>query len=156
MAYGLLAHRSHWLYRKSSIRLFGDCLRRLLRNANRRLFRHRLPRLLGNCLRWLLLDRLCRLLCGRGRPLFRDRFYRLIRGTRCRLLRNDLNHVVRFLLIVTREIQRGRSQPLRMKISAGNDKKRCSCECPEGRSFPHEGEVMPGIVPLGKLFFGFF
>ena len=43
-----------------------------------------------------------------------------------------------------------------MKISAGNDKKRCSCECPEGRSFPHEGEVMPGIVPLGKLFFGFF
>jgi len=43
-----------------------------------------------------------------------------------------------------------------MKISAGNDKKRCSCECPEGRSFPHEGEVMPGIVPLGKLFFRLF
>ena len=43
-----------------------------------------------------------------------------------------------------------------MKISAGNDKKRCSCECPEGRSFPHEGEVMPGIVPLGKLFFWLF
>lgn len=43
-----------------------------------------------------------------------------------------------------------------MKSCAGNDKKRCSCECPEGRSFPHEGEVMPGIVPLGKLFFWFF
>src|SRR6185437_16113947 len=51
---------------------------------------------------------------------------------------------------------RRRSQRLRAKRCAGNDKKRCSCECPEGRSFPHEGEVMPGIEPLGKLFFSYF
>jgi len=104
IAYGLLAHRSHWLYRKGSPRLFGDCLRRLLGDRTHRLFRHRLRRLLGDCWRWLLLDRLCWL--PRGRSLFRDRFNRLIRGTRCRLLRNHLNHVVRFLLIVTRKIQR--------------------------------------------------
>ena len=156
MVYGLLAHRSHWLYRKSSPRLFGDRLRRLLRDRTRRLLRHRLRRFLGDCLRWLLFDRLCRLPCGYGRSLFRDRFYRLIRGTWRRLLRDHLNHVVRFLLIVAREIQRRRSQRLRAKRCAGNDKKRCSCECPEGRSFPHEGEVMPGIEALGKLFFRIF
>src|SRR5881227_1609459 len=89
MAYGLLAHRSHWLYRKSSPRLFGDCLRRLLRDRTRRLFRNRLRRLLGDRLGWL----------------FRDRFYRLIRATESRLLRDHLNHVVRFLLIVARKIQ---------------------------------------------------
>ena len=156
MAYGLLAHRSHWLYREGSPRLFGDCLRRLLRDRARRLFRHRLRRLFGDRLRWLLLDGLCRLPRGSGHSLFRDRFYRLIRGTRCRLLRNHLNHVVRLLLIVTRKVQRWRGQRLRAKRCAGNDKKRCSCECPEGTSFLHEGEVMPGIVPLGKLFFRFF
>src|ERR687888_2778983 len=43
-----------------------------------------------------------------------------------------------------------------MNSCAGNDKKRCSCECPEGRSFPHEREVMPGIAPLGKPFFSDF
>ncbi len=106
MAYGLLAHRSDWLYRKSSPGLFGDRLRRLLRDRARRLFRHRLRRLFGDCLRWLLLDRLSRLPRGCGRSLFRDRFYRLIWGTRCRFLRNHLNHVVRLLLIVTGKIQR--------------------------------------------------
>jgi hypothetical protein len=148
MVYGLLAHRSDWFYRKNSPRLFGDCLRRLLR--------HRLRRLLGDCLRWLLLDQLCRLPWGCGRSLFGDRFYRLIRGARRRLLRDHLNHVVRVLLIVAPKIQRRRSQRLRANSGAGNDKKRCSCECPEGRSFPHEGEVMPGIETLGKLFFLIF
>ena len=82
MAYGLLTHRSHWLYRKSSPRLFGDGLRRLL------------------------LDRLRRFLRGCGRSLFRDRFYRLIRGTRCRLLRDHLNYVISLFLVVVREFQR--------------------------------------------------
>ena len=69
---------------------------------------------LAICLRLVLLYRLRRFFRGRGGPLFRDRFYRLIWGTRCRFLRNHLNHVVRFLLIVTRKIQRRRSQRLRM------------------------------------------
>jgi hypothetical protein len=102
----LLTHWSHWLYRKSSPRLFGDCLRRFLGDRTRRLFRHRLRRLLGDCLRRLLLDRLCRLLRGHRCSLFRDRFYGLIRGRLCRLLRDHLNHVVRVLLVVAREIQR--------------------------------------------------
>ena len=102
----LLTHGSHWLYRKSSARLVGDCLRRFFGNRTRRLFRHRLRRLLGYCLRWLLLDRLCRLLRGHRRSLFRDRFYGLIRGRLCRLLRYHLNHVVCVLLIVARKIQR--------------------------------------------------
>jgi len=106
MAYGLLAHRSHRLYRKSSPRLFSDCLRGLLGDRTRRLFRHGLRRLLGDCLRWLLLDRLCRLLRDCGRSLFRDRFYRLIRGTRCRLLRDHLNYVISLFLVVVREFQR--------------------------------------------------
>jgi len=106
MAYGLLAHRSHWLYRKSSPRLFGDCLRRLLRDRTRRLFCHRLRRLFGDGLRRLLLDRLRRFLRGCGRSLFRDRFYRLIRGTRCRLLRDHLNYVISLFLVVVREFQR--------------------------------------------------
>jgi len=164
LAYDLLPHWSHRIHSERwpqafgncSLRLFGDRLRRLLRDRTGRLFRHRLRRFLGDCLRWLLFDRLCRLLRGCGRSLFRDRFYRLIRGTWRRLLRDHLNHVVRFLLIVARKIQRRGSQRLRAKRCAGNDKKRCSCECPEGRSFPHEGEVMPGIEPLGKLFFLIF
>jgi hypothetical protein len=156
MAYGLLSHRSHWLYRKSSPRLFGDRLRRFLGDRTRRLFRHRLRRLLGDCLHWLLLDRLCRLLRSRGSALFHDRFHRFFCCRLCRLLRDHLNHVVSLLLVVASEIQRGRSQCLRAEIRAGNGKKRCSCECPEGRSFPHEGEVMPGIAPLGKLFFRIF
>src|SRR4030095_12370908 len=45
---GLLAHRAHWVYRKSSPRLFGDCSRRLLRDRARWLFRHRFRRLLGD------------------------------------------------------------------------------------------------------------
>ena len=164
LAYGLLPHRSHRIngerwpqtFGNCSLRLFGDRLRRLLHNCSFRFFGDRLRRLFGDCLHWFLLYRLRRFFRAYGGPLFRDRFYRLIWGTRCRFLRNHLNHVVRFLLIVTGKIQRRRSQRLRMNRCAGNDKKRCSCECPEGRSFPHEGEVMPGIVPLGKLFFWFF
>src|SRR4030095_1492596 len=38
MSYGLLSHRPHRLYRKSSPRLFGDCLRRFLGDRTRRLF----------------------------------------------------------------------------------------------------------------------
>jgi len=106
MAYGLLTHWSHWLYRKSSPRLFANCLRRLLGDRTRRLFRHRLRRLLGDGLGRLLLDRLYRLLRGCGRSLFRDRFHRLFCGSLRRLLRDHLNHSVRVLLIVAREIQR--------------------------------------------------
>ena len=164
LAYGLLPHRSHRINRERwpqtfgncSLRLFGDRLRRLLHNCSFRFFGDRLRWLVADCLHWSLLYRLRRFFRAYGGPLFRDRCYRLIWDTRCRFLRNHLNHVVRFLLIVTRKIQRRRSQRLRMNRCAGNDKKRCSCECPEGRSFPHEGEVMPGIVPLGKLFFWFF
>lgn len=101
----LLTHGSHWLYRKSSLRLFGDCLRWLLRDRTRGLFRHRLRRLLGDCLRRLLLDRLCRLLRDLGRSLFRDRFHWLFCRSLRRLLRDHLNHVVSLLRVVARDIQ---------------------------------------------------
>lgn len=142
---GLLSHRPH--------RVHLEHPSRFLRNASRRLFGGGLRRFFDGHLCRLFVDLRCGLSRSHGRSLFCDRFHRLIGGDRCGLLRDHLDHVVGVFLIVAGQIQSRRSQPLRTKSCAGTDKKQCSCECPEGRSFPHEREVMPGIAPSGKLFF---